>query len=134
MFQGKNELEGEIETIVGPSVSLKGNLKSDGNISLKGKVAGDVKTKGDVFVDQDAEVKATISAKNVKVSGIVTGDIVTTGEVEITETGKVLGSVTSGALVVKMGAIFNGKSAMEGETAPKDTKEEKAIEPEVEVE
>lgn len=132
MFEKTNE---EIETIVGPSVSLKGNLKSDGNIKLKGKVSGDIKTKSDVFIDEGAEIKASVTAKNVKVAGTVTGDINASGEVQILESGRVFGNVASGALIVNMGAMFNGKSSMEQEiNNSKEGKEEKEIEPEVEVE
>lgn len=134
MFPKKNELSGEIETIVGPSVSLKGNLKSEGNIKLKGKVSGEVKTKSDVLVGEESEVKASISAKNIKIAGTVTGDINASGEVEILETGKVIGNINSGALVIKMGALFVGKSTMEQEGLSKEEKEEKVIEPEPEVE
>lgn len=132
---GKKFNKGDIETIVGPSVSLKGNLKSEGNIRLKGKVSGEVKTKSDVFVDEEAEIKANIFAKNVRVAGSIVGDIIASGEVEIKETGKVTGNITSGALIIKMGALFIGKSTMETEpSSTKEHREEKVIEPQPEVE
>lgn len=143
MFTKKNGSGGEIETIVGPSVSLKGNLKSEGNIKLKGKVSGEIKTKSDVLIDEGAEVRAIISAKNVRISGTVTGDINASGEVEINEKGKVLGNVISGTLVIRMGAVFVGKSAMELEASleeekkeakKEERKEKKIIEPEPEIE
>ncbi len=132
MFQKKNNL-GEIETIVGPSVNLKGNLKSEGNIKLKGKVSGEVKTKGDVFVDEEAEVKALISARSIKVAGTVTGDLVAQEQVEITNTGKVTGNISSQSLIVQAGALFIGKSTME-EIHTKGKIEDESIEPEPEIE
>ncbi len=134
MFRKKFGSGDEIETIVGPSVSLKGNLRSDGNVRLKGKVSGDVKTKGDVYVDEGAEVKASVTAQNLKVAGTVTGDINALGEVQILETGRVSGNVNSQALIVNLGALFNGKSTMEEHENLLKEKEEKAIEPEPEVE
>jgi len=134
MFGKKNEFGDETETIVGPSVSLKGNLRSDGNIKLKGKVSGEIKTKGDVFVAPEAEVKASISTKNIKIAGTVTGDINATGEVEIKETGKVVGNINTGALIIRMGALFIGKSTMDVEPLSKELKEEKTMEPEPELE
>jgi len=134
MFGKKKEIGDDTETVVGPSVSLKGNLKSEGNIRLKGKVSGEVKTKGDVFVDNEAEVKASISTRNIKIAGIVTGDIDATGEVEITETGRVTGNINAGALIIKMGALFIGKSTMNVETLGKEVKEDKVMEPEPEIE
>lgn len=130
----------DVDTIVGPSVSLKGTLKSDGNINLKGKISGDVKAKGDIFIDDSAEVKASIFAENVRISGVVSGDINVSGQVEITETGKVYGNIISSVLIIKMGAIFVGKSSMEVEAplrsvkSKEDDYEQENIEPEPEIE
>jgi cytoskeletal protein CcmA (bactofilin family) len=136
MFSGKNG-SGEIETIVGPSVSLRGKLKSDGNIRVQGKVSGEIKTRGDVFIDNEAQVKASVSAKNIVVSGEITGDVESSGEITISETGKVVGNINAVALIIKMGAIFIGKSSMALDTH-KETRnkkeKKKEIEPEPELE
>ena len=134
MFRKQIDSGGEMETIVGPSVNLKGNLKSEGNIKLKGKVSGEVKTKGDVFIDEEAEVKASVSARSIKVAGTVTGDLVTQGDVEITETGKVIGNINSKSLIIKAGALFVGKSTMEEKQEGKEKSEDELLEPEPEIE
>lgn len=136
MFSGKNGMN-EIETIVGPSVALRGKLKSDGNIKVQGRVSGEIKTKGDIFIDSESLVKASVSAKNVIVSGEINGDIEALGEITISETGKVIGNINAGALVIKMGAIFIGKSIMtvEKPIESKNKKEKKKeLEPEPELE
>ena len=113
---GKKEAEAEAissETVVGTSVKLRGNLKSDGNVKVEGNLTGEIKAKGDVLITQTSDVKAKISAQNVTVAGIVNGNIDTKEKLEITESGKVFGDVTSNVLVIKEGAIFSGKSVME---------------------
>jgi cytoskeletal protein CcmA (bactofilin family) len=113
---GKKEAEAEAissETVVGTSVKLRGNLKSDGNVKVEGNLTGEIKAKGDVLISQTSDVKAKISAQNVTVAGIVNGNIDTKEKLEITESGKVFGDVTSNVLVIKEGAIFSGKSVME---------------------
>ncbi|MDO8507237.1 MAG: polymer-forming cytoskeletal protein [bacterium] len=101
-----------VETIVGESVKLKGNLKSDGDIIINGSVAGDVKTKASVQVGTSANVVASVKAANVQVSGVVQGNIEAKETLQISETGKVYGDIHAGVLVVSPGALFSGKCTM----------------------
>jgi len=116
MFEKKEEIfhsESEsIETIVGSSVKLKGNLRSDGDIHINGSVTGDVKTKASVLVGTGANVVASIKANNVQVSGLVQGNIEAKEALEIRESGKVYGDIHAAVLVVSPGAIFSGKCIM----------------------
>lgn len=118
MFErGKNEVarvpEKTVgETIVGTSVRLKGNLKSDGPIVIDGIVTGEIRTKDSVKIGPNANIIASIKAKNVVVSGAVQGNIEATQRLEITETGKVLGDVAAAVLSIAAGAVFSGKSQM----------------------
>lgn len=120
MFEKKDEFHLETgqaaETIVGTSVKLKGNLVSNGDITIDGHVAGDIKTKSGVFIGPNANILANIKAKDIEVAGIVQGNIEAKDKLEISETGKVYGDITASILVVSPGAIFTGKCAM---TEPK---------------
>lgn len=100
------------ETIVGTSVKLKGNLKSDGDIFVDGIVAGEIKTKGSVKIGPNANVIASIKAKNVSVSGSVQGNIEAGDRLEITQSGRVLGDIAASVLSISAGAVFSGKSQM----------------------
>lgn len=133
MFEkGKSEIvrttEGTPETIVGTSVKLKGNLRSEGNIFIDGVVSGEVKTKGSVVVGPNANIIASIKAKDVSVSGSVQGNIEAANRLEITETGKVLGDIAASVLSIAAGAVFSGKSQMS------DNHKDIVIEPVVEFE
>lgn len=100
------------ETVVGSSVKLKGNLRSDGDIKIYGIVSGELKTKGSVVIGPEANIVASIKAKNVKISGTVQGNVEATEKIEITETGRVLGDIAAGILSIAPGAVFTGKSVM----------------------
>jgi cytoskeletal protein CcmA (bactofilin family) len=116
MFESKkSEImvnEGAAETIVGTSVKLKGNLKSDGDIIVDGVVAGEIKTKGSVKIGKNANIIANIKAKNVSISGVVQGNIEVSDRLELSETGKVLGDISANVLSIAAGAVFTGKSQM----------------------
>jgi len=116
------------ETIVGTSVKLKGNIKSDGDIIVDGVITGEVKTKGSVVIGKNANILANVKATNVSVSGMVQGNIEAVERLELTESGKVLGDISASILSIAPGAIFTGKSQMAA------SHQEKEIEPVVEIE
>lgn len=116
------------ETIVGTSVKLKGNLKSEGDIFVDGVVAGEIRTKGSVKIGPNANVIAAIKAKNVSVSGSVQGNVEASDRLEITQTGRVLGDIAASVLSISAGAVFSGKSTMA------DNRKEVVKEPVMEVE
>lgn len=129
MFEGRREDEipsGVAETIVGTSVKLKGNLKSDGDITVDGSINGEIKTKGTVIVGPNANIIASVKAKNISVSGTVQGNISASERLSITETGRVFGDINANILNIAPGAIFTGKSTMV------ETVNESEIEPTVE--
>lgn len=129
MFQ-KPTSNGGSETIVGASVKLKGNLKSEGDVKVLGVLNGEIQTKGNVFIGQEAEVTGKIKGHSVNVAGFVNGSIEAKEKLEIEETGKVFGDIKTSILVVKSGGIFSGKSEMKEETIEEKEPEEQ-IEPEI---
>lgn len=122
MFEKKEEeiILKEPETIVGESVKLKGNLKSNSNIKIAGSLQGEIKTKGNVEVDKSSKINGKIQAKNIKVSGTINGNIEVKEQIEITETGKVFGDINSNILKIQPGAIFTGKSTMQEQPLTKE--------------
>lgn len=113
MFEQNNKgTKKESETIVGVDVTLTGNMKSDGDIQINGKVKGKVDTKNDIFLGEQSIVDGSIKAKNVVITGTVIGNVQTSEDLEISPTGKVFGDLITKNLIVKKGAIFSGKSVM----------------------
>lgn len=104
--------KGGAETIVGTSVKLKGNLKSDCDITIDGIVTGEIKTKGSVIIGKNANIVASVRAKNISVSGAVQGNVEATDRLEVTETGRILGDISANVLSIAPGAVFTGKSQM----------------------
>jgi len=116
------------ETIVGNSVKLEGDLISDENISINGKVSGKVATSKNLGIGETAEVKANIEAENIVIAGKVEGDVKAREKLEITETGKVTGNISAKTLAVSPGALFSGQCVMEGEGKTEEVEEEEAEE------
>ncbi len=100
------------ESIIGPSVKIDGDLKSNGNLRIDGTVVGKVKTSQNLFIGETANISADIEAENATISGTIQGNVKVSGALLISSTGKLLGDINCGRLRVEEGAYFAGKCAM----------------------
>lgn len=107
------------ETIIGASVSLEGDINSDGPVTVHGTVRGSVSTKQTLTVGETARILASVSAKTVVVAGTIEGAVTATDRVELESTGVVKGDVTTKILSVNEGATINGQLSMGSDTARK---------------
>jgi cytoskeletal protein CcmA (bactofilin family) len=113
----------DAETIIGPSVLVKGNFNSSGNIVIEGVLKGGVKTAGNIFIGDRANITADLEAKSARIGGEVCGNIKIEGQLLIVASAKIFGDIECASLSVESGAIINGKVTMTKNLAPK--KEEK---------
>ena len=123
--QKQGEVINEFETIIGPSVKVKGDFNGQGNIIVEGMVDGNLKTNGSLEVGVKAKITANVEAKEAKIGGQINGNLKIKGYLEVTSTAKVLGDIEAAGLSIERGAIFNGNCVMTAEalTAEKPAKE-----------
>lgn len=100
------------ESIVGPSVKIDGDLKSQGNLRVDGTVTGKVKTSQNLFVGETANLSADIEAENAIINGTVQGNVKVVGALVLGRTGRLMGDMNCGSLQVEEGAYFAGKCTM----------------------
>lgn len=93
-----------------------GKLSFDGPARIDGQVEGEVNAKDTIMIGESAVLTAQIKASSVVVAGKVSGDIVATIRIEIRPSAKVLGNLTTPALVIHEGALFEGHCSMQVET------------------
>lgn len=110
--QAQGETLNEFETVIGPSVKVKGDFNGQGNIIVEGLVEGSLKTNGNLEVGKMAKITADVEAKEAKIGGQVAGNVKIKGFLEITATAKIFGDIETAGLSIERGAIFNGKCAM----------------------
>ncbi len=104
----------EVETVVGPSVNVEGDFASEGNITVKGSVAGSVHTSKHLSVEEGARILANVRAGSARVAGEVKGNMKIKDSLELTSTARVMGDVEVKTLVVAAGALVFGKISMPG--------------------
>ncbi len=102
----------EVETIIGASVKIKGDFKSQGNIVVEGEVDGSLESKSKLLVKEKSRIVANIKAKEAIIGGDVVGNIEIEGALELTASAKINGDITASSLSIAKGAVFNGKCFM----------------------
>ena len=95
---------------IGGSVLVKGDVVSNEDLVIDGKVEGTIEL-GDhnLTIGAGAAVVADLVAKNIIISGEVKGDIVGSGTVELKSSAKVEGDINAPKFVMDDGATLSGK-------------------------
>jgi len=108
------------ETLIGPSVHVKGDFKSQGNIQIEGQVTGTIQTTGNLGVGEQAKISANVNATNAFVAGLIKGSVTVAERLELSPKAKIEGDVSTKVLIIAEGAQLNGRCQM-GTTASAET-------------
>ncbi len=111
-FKKNSDQNSNIETLIGESTHVTGNIISSGSIKIAGEFTGDIETKGDIIISQTGSVKGNIICDNITVGGMQRGNVKSNGLLHITAAGKVMGDIETINLIVEDGGIINGKCIM----------------------
>ncbi len=94
-------------SVISADLKVIGNLHSNGELHIMGKVEGDIKSQS-VTIGESAHVKGAISAERVHVSGSVTGQI-HAPTVTVAKTAKMVGDIVHQTLSIEAGAHIEGQ-------------------------
>ncbi len=112
MFNRDDKSSKETETIVGASVTVRGNFEGKGNIIIDGMLEGSLYTEGSLLAGEKSIIKASIKAKEAKILGQVQGQITLSGLLELGPQAIINGDIEIGDITIAKGAIINGKISM----------------------
>lgn len=104
----KKRVNKEFDIIVGLSSTINGDLSSEGSIRIDGNVSGEIVSKGDVIIGDNAVVKANISAEYCEISGTVEGNVHSETQLKIFKSGNLNGDITVSSFTIEEGGIFRG--------------------------
>ena len=92
---------------------LTGEITFKDMLRINGHVAGKVRShKGTLIIDSAAKVEAEIDVAVCVISGLVIGDVVGHERVEVGSGAVVKGNISTPALSIKPGAVFQGDCRM----------------------
>lgn len=101
-------------SVLGPTLSFKGELKAEEDLLIQGKVEGSIEHTSNLTIGDKGNVKANIKAEFIAVEGKVRGDLQGAKSVVIKDTADVDGNIFSPTVSLHEGATFNGKIDMSG--------------------
>ncbi|MEK0449291.1 MAG: hypothetical protein RL088_1559 [Verrucomicrobiota bacterium] len=98
------------KNILSSDVEIKGSLKFQNELTIDGKIEGEITSSGVLTVGENAEIKGEIKTKSVTILGKVHGNITVEERCELKSHAILHGDLKATRLVIEDGATFVGKS------------------------
>ena len=98
------------KNVLNSDVEIKGTLKFSGELTLEGKLDGEIQTDGLLNLGDSAVVTGNINAQSVVVRGKINGNINAKEKIEIKAKAELFGDIRATKLVVEEGVTFVGKT------------------------
>lgn len=113
MFGRDSRSNARIDTLVGKSAKVAGDVEFTGGLHLDGRVAGNVRADNDptatLSVSETGAIEGNVDVPNVVLNGAVRGDILARDRVVLGATARVQGNVHYGVIEMTLGAEIKGK-------------------------
>jgi cytoskeletal protein CcmA (bactofilin family) len=98
------------KNVLNSDVEIKGNVKFAGELTLEGKLEGEVNSDGTLIIGETGTVNGNVSAGTVSVRGKINGNITARDKIEIKSKAEVFGDIRSAKLAIEEGVTFVGKT------------------------
>jgi cytoskeletal protein CcmA (bactofilin family) len=101
---------GSSRNLLSSDVEIKGSIKFQNDLTIDGKVEGEIASPGNLTIGENAEIRGEIKTKSVTVHGKVFGNITVDERCELKGRSVLQGDLKAARLVIEEGATFVGKS------------------------
>ncbi len=115
---------GNQSSLIGKTLLIKGEVFSEDEILIEGKIQGKINVKNRVIIGTNGNVEADIEAREVVIKGKVTGNVKGGQRVEIVPAGVLNGNINSPRVVIADSGIFEGNIEMHGRDEKNKVREE----------
>jgi cytoskeletal protein CcmA (bactofilin family) len=114
MFKRRdNKPAARIDTLIGRSASVQGDVEFAGGLHIEGRVTGNVRaTPGGpsaLSVSEHGVIEGSVTCPHVVLNGVVNGDINASERVALGAKARVRGNVSYGVIEMALGAEISGK-------------------------
>lgn len=104
--------------MLGQGTTIEGNIKTEGDIRIDGKVIGDVQVNSKLAIGETGIIQGNVQCKNASIEGRLKGNIQVSELVFLRKTAIIDGDLVAAKLVVEEGAKINGKCTMGAVATP----------------
>jgi cytoskeletal protein CcmA (bactofilin family) len=105
---------------------IVGDIKTDGNIRIDGKLKGTINTKGRLVIGPSGSIDGEITCENGDIEGQFNGRIHVNQLLSLKATARLTGEIHTSKLAIEPGATFTGTCSMGGTV--KDMKQAESLE------
>lgn len=113
-------------TAIGPTIVIKGKLKSDEDLIVKGRIEAEISSSKALLVENSGVIKANVKVKSARLSGVLVGNITAEERVEIAPDGRMVGDLTAPKIIINDGAAFRGRIDMQNFDEGRDAAESRS--------
>jgi cytoskeletal protein CcmA (bactofilin family) len=116
MFSEKKDKQPQVleRNIIAKNTSIVGDVKSEGDFRIDGKVEGTIVTSGRVIIGKSGIVSGKVDCTNADIEGKFSGELNVGSLLTLKATAKISGDVVISKLSVEPGAEFNATCSMKG--------------------
>lgn len=108
--------------LIGPKISIKGNLSGEEDLLIEGKLVGKIEMQQhSVKIGKRGQVKADIYGMIIIVEGTVEGNLYAEEQLILRQSGTVCGNIVSPRVTLENGSNFKGSIDMSPKEKPKTT-------------
>jgi cytoskeletal protein CcmA (bactofilin family) len=116
MFQQKSKSESnqglQSISIISTDSIIKGDMESEGDIRIDGKLIGNINCKAKIIIGQQGKVEGNLNGNQADILGTINGDIKMTGQLNLMGNSIINGNIHVGKLQMESTVNFNGKCVM----------------------
>ena len=122
---------GEFDTNAVTTISMgtivKGDITSEGDFRIVGKLIGSIRSTGKVVIGQSGIVEGDIFCQNADFAGTIKGNVEVENLLFLKTTVNLNGNIKTGKLSIESGALFSGQCTMNnsGSKVPNENKQTK---------
>ncbi|CAM4101432.1 polymer-forming cytoskeletal protein [Zobellia nedashkovskayae] len=93
---------------------IKGDIESEADFRIDGKLDGNVKTTGKVVIGKDGYIHGKVECVNADIEGSFNGELLVSDLLSLKSSAVIEGTVSVTKLAVEPGATFNASCTMKG--------------------
>src|ERR1041384_162200 len=93
MAETKTDATKSAATDIGPTIVIRGKLKSQEDLVVRGRIEAEVSSTQAFLVETSGVVRANVHAQSAKIRGVVVGNVAAEQKIEIAAEGRMVGDV-----------------------------------------
>jgi len=96
-------------TVVEAGITLEGDIVSEENVRVRGRIEGNVATSGSVVIEPQGAVRGEVTAENLILEGELEGCATVARKFELRPTGRMRGDIRAAVVAIAEEAFLQGK-------------------------